>query len=111
MATLRTARAPLFSCAHRRSGTLDQRPRAGTSRIGGARGVATSSRDAWQRARNVLCIRLDNLGDVLMTTPAIHALKATVAGRRLTLLTSRSGAQAAPFIPDIDEVLCFDAPW
>ncbi|HEV7822759.1 MAG TPA: glycosyltransferase family 9 protein, partial [Burkholderiales bacterium] len=46
-----------------------------------------------------------------MTTPAIHALKNSGRGRRLTLLTSRSGAQAAPFIPDIDEVLCFDAPW
>jgi lipopolysaccharide heptosyltransferase II len=46
-----------------------------------------------------------------MTTPAIHALKTTGEGRRLTLLTSRSGAQVAPFIPDIDEVLRFDAPW
>ena len=23
----------------------------------------------WSRARNVLCVRLDTLGDVLMTTP------------------------------------------
>jgi ADP-heptose:LPS heptosyltransferase len=29
----------------------------------------------WQRARRVLCVRLDQLGDVLMTTPAIRALK------------------------------------
>jgi lipopolysaccharide heptosyltransferase II len=81
------------------------------ARPGGARGVTANTRDAWQRARNVLCVRLDNLGDVLMTTPAIRALKVTGQARRLTLLTSRSGAQAAPFIPDIDDVLCFDAPW
>jgi len=67
--------------------------------------------DAWRSARNVLCVRLDNLGDVLMTTPAMRALKATGDGRRITLLTSRSGGQAAPFIPGVDEVLTFDAPW
>jgi lipopolysaccharide heptosyltransferase II len=68
-------------------------------------------REAWATASNVLCVRLDNLGDVLMTTPALRALKNAVPGRRITLLTSRSGAQAAPFIADIDEVLTFDAPW
>ncbi|MDB5808677.1 MAG: glycosyl transferase family protein [Betaproteobacteria bacterium] len=67
--------------------------------------------DAWRAARNILCVRLDNLGDVLMTTPAIRALKAAQPGRRITLLTSRSAAAAAPFLPAIDEVLCFDAPW
>lgn len=65
----------------------------------------------WSSAVNVLCVRLDNLGDVLMTTPALRALKDAVPGRRITLLTSRSGAQAAPFVSDIDEVLAFDAPW
>ena len=29
----------------------------------------------WEDARNLLCVRLDSLGDVLMTTPAIRALK------------------------------------
>ena len=30
---------------------------------------------AWQQAKNILCIRLDYLGDVLMTTPAMRALR------------------------------------
>ena len=30
---------------------------------------------SWSQARRVLAIRLDNLGDVLVTTPALHALK------------------------------------
>jgi len=29
----------------------------------------------WQEARRVLAVRLDNLGDVLVTTPAIHAIR------------------------------------
>lgn len=65
----------------------------------------------WRNARNILCVRLDNLGDVLMSTPAIHALKRAASDRRITLLTSASGSAAVPLIPDIDELLVFDAPW
>ncbi|KIF81351.1 lipopolysaccharide heptosyltransferase II [Noviherbaspirillum autotrophicum] len=69
------------------------------------------SEQAWQHARNILCIRLDYLGDVLMTTPALRALKESLPGRRLTLLTSRSGAEAARFIPEVDAAIEYDAPW
>src|SRR5690554_3534859 len=65
----------------------------------------------WQQARRVLCLRLDNMGDVLMTTPALRALKRAVPGRHLTLLASRAGAALAPFLADIDEVIAYDAPW
>ena len=66
---------------------------------------------AWQNARNILCVRVDNLGDVLMTTPAIRALKTASPHRRITLLTSQSGAEVARFIPDIDATIQYDAPW
>ena len=65
----------------------------------------------WRDARHVLCVRLDSLGDVLMTTPALRALKESRAGRRLTLLTSPSGAAVASLIPEVDDVLVFEAPW
>lgn len=68
-------------------------------------------RDAWKNRINILCIRLDNMGDVLMTQPAMRALKQTVPSRRLTLLTSAAGAAIAPFIPEIDETIVFDVPW
>ena len=61
--------------------------------------------------KRILCIRLDRLGDILMTTPAIHALRTSAAGRHITLLTSTVGAQAAPFLSDVDEVIAYDAPW
>jgi lipopolysaccharide heptosyltransferase II len=70
-----------------------------------------ASAEQWRAARNILAVRLDNLGDVLMTTPALRAIKAGNAARRITLLTSESGALAAPYIPEIDEVIRYDAPW
>jgi len=66
---------------------------------------------SWEQAFNVLCVRLDNMGDVLMTTPAMRALKQARPERRLTLLASRAGAALMPFLPDIDEVIAYDAPW
>ena len=66
---------------------------------------------AWRRARRILCVRLDSVGDVLMTTPALRALKESGEGRRLTLLTSRTGAALAAHLPMVDDVWAYDAPW
>lgn len=65
----------------------------------------------WGRARNLLCVRLDDPGGVLATTPAIRALRRAVAGRRITLLASKAGARVAAHVPEIDEVIAYDAPW
>ena len=67
-------------------------------------------RVSWSEAKNVLAVRLDNIGDVLMTTPAIRAFRQTL-GCRVTLLTSPAGAAAARFVPEIDEAIVFAAPW
>lgn len=100
--------------------------------------------DAWSRAESILFVRLDTIGDVLMTTPAMRAFKQREAGaagglgcgsgggldgspgrsgRRspggsgrglrtsITLLTSPVGAEVARFIPEIDHVIVYEAPW
>lgn len=66
---------------------------------------------SWTGVRRILCLRLDTLGDVIMTTPAIRALKRSAPGRHITLMTSSSGAAAGRLAPDVDEVLVYDAPW
>jgi ADP-heptose:LPS heptosyltransferase len=66
---------------------------------------------AWDDAENVLCVRLDTLGDVLMTGPAMRALRAARPGRRLTLLSSPAGAAAAELMPEVDDVIVYRAPW
>jgi lipopolysaccharide heptosyltransferase II len=66
---------------------------------------------AWQEAKNILCLRLDTLGDVLMTTPALRAIKEGRPDRRITLLTSAVGAKITPLIPEVDDTLIYEAPW
>lgn len=65
----------------------------------------------WMSARRVLCVRLDSLGDVLMCTPAMRALREGGEHRRLTLLASPAGASLAAYLPELDEVIAFRAPW
>jgi lipopolysaccharide heptosyltransferase II len=65
----------------------------------------------WSRAERVLAVRLDAMGDVLMTTPAIRAVKESHRGRNVTLLTSSAGAEIARLVPEIDDVIVYDAPW
>ncbi len=65
----------------------------------------------WQGAKRILAVRLDNLGDVLVTTPAIHAIKDSLPDAAITLLASPIGAQAARLNPDIADVIIYEAPW
>jgi ADP-heptose:LPS heptosyltransferase len=58
----------------------------------------------WKDRKNILCIRLDNMGDVLMSSPAIAALKETFN-------CSTMAAQVCKYIPCIDEVIIANVPW
>ena len=66
----------------------------------------------WGALRRVLAVRLDNLGDVVMVTPALRALRAALSpGARLDLLASPAGASLAPLMPDVDDVHVLRAVW
>ena len=66
----------------------------------------------WQRMSCVLAVRLDNLGDVVMVTPALRALRAALpCGARLDLLASPGGASLAPLLESVDEVHALSAVW
>ncbi len=65
----------------------------------------------WERAKKILCIRLDTIGDVLMTTPAFRALKESGNRPLLTLLTSSIGGPIGRLVPEIDHVMVYDCPW
>ncbi|MCE7042846.1 glycosyltransferase family 9 protein [Dyadobacter sp. CY312] len=60
--------------------------------------------------RNVLCVRADNMGDVIMSSPAMRALKETF-GSHITLLTSAAGAVITPYLDCVDDVMITDLPW
>jgi ADP-heptose:LPS heptosyltransferase len=65
---------------------------------------------SWKDIKNLLCIRLDNMGDLLMSSPAIHALKKSLRCK-ISLLTSSAGAAIAPYIGNIDQIIISDVPW
>jgi ADP-heptose:LPS heptosyltransferase len=67
--------------------------------------------DDWLAASNILAVRLDNIGDVIMLGPALRAVKETAPAARLTLLASPAGATAAPLLPWIDDVIVWRAVW
>jgi ADP-heptose:LPS heptosyltransferase len=66
--------------------------------------------NAWGDARHILLVRLDSLGDVILMTPAFHAIKESQPAARLTLLTSQVGAQIAGLNPDLEAVLPYASP-
>lgn len=66
--------------------------------------------DAWRAAVRILAVRLDNLGDVVMTTPALRALR-NAPGRHITLLAAPAGAAVAPFVPEVDQLMVASGPW
>jgi ADP-heptose:LPS heptosyltransferase len=67
-------------------------------------------RSDWYECKHILCIRPDNLGDLLMSTPAIRALKETFLCK-ITVLTSSAASSIAPMIREIDDVIVYDLPW
>jgi ADP-heptose:LPS heptosyltransferase len=56
-----------------------------------------------------LAVRLDSLGDLLVTGPAIRALAA--GSEHVTLLCGPRGRGGAGLLPGVDEVRCWRAPW
>ena len=56
-----------------------------------------------------LVARLDSVGDVLLTGPAVRSI--TEAGDDVTFLASSIGAPAAELLPGVREIIRFDAPW
>jgi ADP-heptose:LPS heptosyltransferase len=64
----------------------------------------------WRDVKNLLVVRLDNMGDLIMSSPAIRALKKTL-NCKITLLTSSMAKEVAGYIKTIDEVIVYDVPW
>jgi ADP-heptose:LPS heptosyltransferase len=59
----------------------------------------------------VLAMRLDNIGDVVMLSPALRALREKLPEAEITLMASSSGSQVADMLPWVDDVLIHDAVW
>lgn len=65
----------------------------------------------WQAVRRLLAIRLDNIGDLILLSPALRAMRQALPEASITLLASPAGSQVAPLLPWIDDVLTHRAVW
>ncbi len=65
----------------------------------------------WANVRNLLAMRLDNIGDVVMLGPALRAIKETLPRVHLTLMASPAGLQASPLLPWLDDIFTWRVLW
>lgn len=65
----------------------------------------------WQNVRRILAVRLDNIGDIVMLSPALRTLRAAFPGAHVTLMASPAGTQVAPLLPWVDDVLTYRTVW
>jgi len=59
----------------------------------------------------VLIVRLDSLGDVLLSGPAVRAVAAAPEVESVWMLCGSAGAPAAQLLPGVDDVIVWDCPW
>jgi ADP-heptose:LPS heptosyltransferase len=79
----------------------------GIGRAVGLRRTPIVERDA---IREVLVLRLDRIGDVLLSLPAIAELRAALPRARIRLAVGRWSEAVARTAP-VDELLVWSAPW
>src|SRR3712207_296797 len=56
-------------------------------------------------------MRLDNIGDVVMKTPVLRAIKQHLPASKITLMASPGGSKVAPLLPWVDDVLPWRVLW
>jgi len=67
-------------------------------------------------SRNILVVKLADTGDALTITPALRALRTSLADARITALVTPHAAEALRGLPFLDALVCFDKfqfdqPW
>lgn len=90
-------------------GTLDLPGRLVSGALG-ALGWRTPQVPPAGPLREVLVLRLDRIGDVLMSLPALADLRAALPEARIRLAVGRWSQEAARSAP-VDEILVWSAPW
>lgn len=67
--------------------------------------------DEVKQVSRILAVRMDNIGDVVMLSPALRAVRGSFPESRITLLASPAGCQVAEMLPWVDDVIIWRALW
>ena len=59
--------------------------------------------------RRIVIIKLDHIGDLILSIPAVANLRAHFPQAHIAMVVSSASEQVARYIPYVDEVLCYDA--
>jgi ADP-heptose:LPS heptosyltransferase len=65
----------------------------------------------WTVMDRILLVRPDNLGDVVMRTPALRALRAAAPQARLDMFVSPAGSALRPLLADLDGLVTVAPSW
>src|SRR5215831_13636744 len=92
----------------------DRRERALVRLADALLAVATVARSGHVRPTSpgrIMCLRLERIGDLLMTIPAIVDLKNAFPSASVDLVVGRWNRDVASVIPGIDRIETLDASW
>jgi len=64
-----------------------------------------------EAVESILLIRLDHLGDVLLTTPAVRSLRQAFPQARITMVVKEWSLEAIKNNPHIDKIIIFNPSW
>ena len=73
--------------------------------------IDLTSPEACRRVRKVLAVRLDAIGDLLLTEPALGVLRQRFPEARIDLVANPASAAVLEGNPNIDHVVSYRAPW
>jgi len=61
--------------------------------------------------QNILLVRPDHIGDLILTTPALHALRSALPDAHITIVVGSWSASILNGNPDPNEIMICDLPW
>lgn len=102
---------PLFGArlGRRIKGLAKKQAQRALRRAVGAVGMMTATqRPPRSNVRRILVVRVDLLGDVVLSLPAVRALRRAYPTARVDFLALRSTAALLCDDPDVDDVIAFD---
>lgn len=65
----------------------------------------------WRGDERVLVIRCDDIGQMVMATPSLRAIRRTISDGHITLMTSHTAGGLMPCLEDVDEIIPMTAAW